>query len=233
MQHVLAPVFMTIPSVMMGVALFNIYEKQYNCAVDFKEDYHRPSMFNGVTSIVIIALIISLFGVATWNNNTLSWLEWGVIVAMVGVSISFAAFDAKYQIIPNVSLLLFSTFAITLTIFLMLNNPPATAMIAMNAVFGGAIGYIFPSGINSFVKKSERIGQGDIKMFAAMGIITGWKGIACLMLAAWCLQLLTFYLFVDKAERHAVSMPLAPFAVLSLFVGAALYSVAVRFYIAL
>ena len=118
------------------------------------------------------------------------------------------------MIIPDISLILLGAVSI---VAIMLHTLEYGSMEpAMNALKGMLIGGLFPIFINKIATK--KMGFGDVKMFAAMGILAGSLGIMYTMLGAWLLQLIAFFYLVDKVHRGKASLPLAPFAVVAYIV---------------
>ena len=217
-EEMLYSIGMATISITVAEFLFHKYELKYHCKALYPNDFTRPSILTGHNKIISFLVILILITACLFLNHDIqpNFLKGIFISLIIGISLSFAMFDAKYMIIPNISLILLSIISIGYLGLNVMATPLAWTSILMNAVEGIAFGALFPLCINKLVRHG--MGQGDVKMFAAMGIITGGLGIAYTMLIAWLLQVIAFYICIEPEYIHKDSLPLAPFAIISYLV---------------
>ena len=99
---------------------------------------------------------------------------------------------------------------------------PATALT------GAIVGYLalwLPSRVLSLLLRKETMGDGDLKLLAAIGAWVGWQGVFQVVMIATFTSLLAFALaYVIPGKDHRARLPFGPFLALggiaTLFIGA-------------
>jgi len=201
---------------LFGHRMFFVAEDLYGCKKAMPENFYRKDLISvevGVLLNVLFSFAILYFLSVSYNLSLFAFMI--PIILLLGFVFSMALFDAKYLIIPNFMIISLAIISIAIVLCAAFPNYYsgrefiAYKMLA-DSFLGVAFGLGFPWFINLF--NSEKIGAGDIKMFGAMGILTGGSYIVILMIIAWALQIAAFMIFIDKGKRSKASLCLAPFA---------------------
>jgi len=190
-----------------AVTVFNRLPVRWLC--DYKEEpreERRPRIRNcpwkAIFSVGFSLSAISLSACA-WQNALIT-----IIVFWLLLEISIA--DVKYMIIPD-------QFTILLAVASFGYLPYHSDLHApfFGALIGG--GCMFAIGVaGRFIYKKEALGFGDVKLFAAIGLIAGPVGVSVLLMTSSLLSCTVFViaLTLKKIKRTDV-LPLGPFIAFS------------------
>ena len=136
--------------------------------------------------------------------------------AVLWILLELSLSDKKYSIVPDQFLILLCITAIGFIPFHGSWKTPC---------FGGLIGFglmAIVAIIGKFAYKRESIGGGDIKLFFALGLIGGIKGILFIFAATALISAACFaYLISKKRAKITDSLPMVPY----ISVAAAIYLV--------
>ncbi len=145
------------------------------------------------------------------------FLTAGCVVGMLLLLIS--ASDVKYQIIPDQFLLAFLFVSLVLSGFDLRSGQRVLHTGWSSPVLGAALGaalMLVPAFAGKLILRREALGFGDVKLFAAIGLLSGFPSIIPVFFLAIFLALfyIAFLFFRGKMKADA-ALPLGPFLCLA------------------
>jgi len=155
-----------------------------------------------VLSLMFILCIITM-AVHDWQFAIAGTIS---IWALIIIAIS----DKKYMIIPDqfVILLALSAFG-----YVQYHNSFLSPM--WGALIGGGV-MLFIGIVGKLIFKKEALGFGDVKLLAAVGLITGPIGVAIILVACSFLSCLDFVILMARKKiKRTDMMPFGPYVALS------------------
>ena len=143
--------------------------------------------------------------------TTMSGLLYALLtLAVLWLLLEISIVDIKYMIIPDQFVILLAFLSIA---FIPYHNS------LLSPLYGAAIGAgcMFVIGaLGKLMYKKEALGFGDIKLFSAVGLITGPFGISLILIAASLLSAAVFTVgLVTKKIKRTDVFPLGPYIALS------------------
>lgn len=127
-----------------------------------------------------------------------------LVLLLVGLS---SYYDIKFRRIPNL-----------IIIFLMVTN--VFYIIINNILLDSLLGMFIPALLFVFINGSygNFIGNGDIKLLAAIGLFIGYKG-NLMVFTGSCIACIVFTVFSKLLFKKSIpKLPLAPFTFFCLFI---------------
>lgn len=208
-----------------GVLLLNKVPAQWLCDYDEQptEDMLQGNRFKGkalyifgcVLSAIAFSLIYMVFGF-TWYSPILMLLTF--ILTMVILS------DGKYFIIPDQFAIFAGIVSLIFAYYDLLHNQYLITSWWSPLLGGASVGLliIIVNLITMLVAKKDGMGFGDVKLFAAVGIATGFPnvGLALLIavLTAFLIILATVILNVVRKKETENYIPFGPSICVGVFV---------------
>lgn len=208
-----------------GVLLLNKVPAQWLCDYDEQptEDMLQGNRFKGkalyifgcLLSAIAFSLIYMVFGF-TWYSPILMLLTF--ILTMVILS------DGKYFIIPDQFAIFAGIVSLIFAYYDLLHNQYLITSWWSPLLGGASVGLliIIVNLITMLVAKKDGMGFGDVKLFAAVGIATGFPnvGLALLIavLTAFLIILATVILNVVRKKETENYIPFGPSICVGVFV---------------
>lgn len=152
----------------------------------------------GLTALLFVACV----GVYGWQSYTLwAWVFCGVCVVLAGI-------DARTQLLPD-------TLTLGLLWLGLLVNLGSERVALADAVLGAVAGYLVLWTVYwsyRLLTGKEGMGQGDFKLFAALGAWFGWQALPWMMtLAAVAGVVIGGGVMLKKRRSLQEAMPFGPF----------------------
>ncbi|MCL2437435.1 MAG: A24 family peptidase [Clostridiales bacterium] len=194
-----------------AVVVFNRMPAHWLC--DYKEEPSEELKQNDrqrIKSHPWKMAFSALFALCAINMALYDWQYAIAAIISIWALLIIAIADKKYMIIPDQFVLL---LAITAVGYVPYHSSFLSPL--WGALIGG--GCMLLIGIaGKLLFKKEALGFGDVKLFAAIGFITGPFGIAIILVACSFLSCLDFaVLMIRKKVKRTDMMPLAPYAAFS------------------
>ncbi len=168
--------------------------------------------------ILITAVLTTLFlALYTQFFDKPIFLAAGCMIGMLLLLISAA--DVKYRIIPDQFLLAFLFVSLVLSGFDLLSGQRVLHSGWSSPIGGAALGaalMLLPAFAGRLILQREALGFGDVKLFAAIGLLSGFPGVIPVFFLAIFLALfyIVFLFFRGKMKADAY-LPLGPFLCLA------------------
>ncbi len=208
-----------------GVLLLNKVPAQWLCDYDEQptEDMLQGNRFKGKTlyifgcllSAIAFSLIYVVFGF-TWYSPILMLLTF--ILTMVILS------DGKYFIIPDQFAIFAGIVSLIFAYYDLLHNQYLITSWWSPLLGGASVGLliIIVNLITMLVAKKDGMGFGDVKLFAAVGIATGFPNVGLALLiavfTAFLIILATVILNVVRKKETENYIPFGPSICVGVFV---------------
>ena len=146
------------------------------------------------------------------------------ILLLLSVLWACAAYDIRYEIIPNSILIAGVAARIVLLGIQILMSPQDFAYYAVNA-FGACIALLITGEICRLVSR-ESVGMGDIKLLAMIGLFLGVdSSFYTVMASILVLFVLSVFLLITKKADRNTAIPFAPFLLVGLILSTVGYGV--------
>ena len=156
-----------------------------------------------ITFSVIFALCAVKMALYDWQYAIAAVISmWALLIIAVA--------DKKYMIIPD-------QFVILLAVTSVGYVPYHSGFLSplWGALTGGGV-MLLIGVAGKLIFKKETLGFGDVKLFAAVGLMTGPLGVSIILVACSFLSCITFAaLMIKKKVKRADMMPLAPYVAFS------------------
>jgi leader peptidase (prepilin peptidase) / N-methyltransferase len=148
------------------------------------------------------------------------YLHFGFTAAL-WVSLLYAAFtivifviDMEHQLILNGILIAATITAIVVSLF---HSQISLAPDLLHAVIGGAAGFLIF--LIVYIVSQGGMGEGDVKLGAFAGLVTGWPNIIAAVIMSWILGgLVAIGLLVFRRKGRKEAIPFGPFLALTTFI---------------
>ncbi|MBW7571551.1 prepilin peptidase [Caproiciproducens faecalis] len=205
----------------LSVGLFNALPARWFCDYDEQpgDDLYRKRLFFKPYGIRM-TVVLSLSFIITYFQYKGNILYFYAFCAACVVLLMIAEADHKYFIIPDqFTLVLFVIFA-AVSLYDLLSGSRLFHANWLSPLYGGAAGLVLLflfAAVGRIVYRKEAMGFGDVKLFAAAGILTGFPDFFLVFFMTIFLAFFyILYLLLRKRFRRDLSIPLGPYLCLSL-----------------
>lgn len=163
----------------------------------------------GAVAVCVAAFIVERFA---YGAPACTAVRWEVAAAL---AILAAWTDWNERIIPNRLVIVAVTFGVAIVAIQALLTPDQWMLVAGDALVGCVVGAaIF---LVSRLATKGGVGFGDVKLFFALGLLVGFKGLFnVLVLSMGIAFLYSIALLVMKKKKLSDRLPLAPFAAIGI-----------------
>jgi len=202
------------------VALFNALPAKWLC--DYNEQpgaelYGKRLFFRPHGIVITLVLTAAFIGLFYQYGYSFYFFACS-FAAVILLLISFA--DYRYSIIPDQFTLVLLLTATAVTGYDLLSKQHLFSPDWLSPLYGAAAGAGLMLALGLFGKllyKKEAIGFGDVKLFGAIGILTGFPQILIVFLLTIFLAFFhIIYLLLRKRISKEVYLPLGPYLCLGL-----------------
>lgn len=154
----------------------------------------------------LMMFILSSFAIGIIEAVTCSPLHFIVITVFCSTLIILSIIDWNFYLLPDV--LVFFVLWLGL-----LCSPALTPVTYQDRIVGACVGYLFLNLLNHIfhaITSKRGIGQGDMKLLAALGAWCGWQQLPYVTLLACCMALF-YYRIGFQTVRRSQRNHLIPF----------------------
>lgn len=151
---------------------------------------------------IILLLLTGMSFYLTIDKFGVNWFGLKTLV-LVSLLIPAAFIDLKWQIIPNKLILL----GIIAGVFVIVPQGYISVVLAAKGLFGGLLLMLV-----MFILSLGRLGGGDIKFTALIGLFVGWGQVLLVIIFAYLFGGLTsLFLLVTRQKKFSDPLPMGPF----------------------
>jgi prepilin signal peptidase PulO-like enzyme (type II secretory pathway) len=200
--------------------LFNRVPAEWFCDYNEKPDaeLYGKRLFLWPHGILMALILTASFTAlyAQFSGKALSFAA-GCVISVILLLISAA--DSKYSIIPDQFVLVFLFVSLVFSSFDILSGQMLLHSGWMSPVLGAAVGaalMLLLAFAGKFFLHKEALGFGDVKLFAVIGLLSGFPGILpVFFLAIFLAFFYIVYLFIRGKIKDEIYLPLGPFLCLA------------------